>query len=198
MKKECLLLVVFIVSVVVASHGYTQELRPGPAYLSDTIKITLRAGQSMDYKIVSLLTVGQKIEILEPGEEWTRVRAANGKEGWLLSSFISGTLPNSLMLRDEQKRLEAFSEKCAALEADKGMLSAENGRLSAEKEALKEQLGASSGETEKQIEALTRENELLRDSLGNRFIKWFLAGAGVLVLGFFVGHQTKRDRHRLY
>jgi len=177
--------------VCVVFRASAQEFAPGPAYISDTIKVTLRAGQGMDHKIVSLLTVGQKIEILEPGEEWTRIRAANNKEGWILSSFISKKPPTSMTLKQTQSNLEELSERCASLEAEKNQMAAENA-------SLKEQLSADTEKNSTRIEELARENRILRDSLGNRFIKWFLAGGGVLLLGFFLGYQSKRDRQRLY
>jgi len=189
--KALYLFLTIIVSVLAVFPGHAQEIQPGPAYISDTIKITMRTGQGMDNKIVSLLTVGQAIEVLEPGDEWTLIRAANGKEGWILSSFISTTPPNSMVLKQVETRMETLSEQCAGMEA-------ENARLASENAKLKEGLAAGSDETREQIEALTRENRLLRDSLGHRFIKWFLAGAGVLLAGFFMGYQSKRERSRLY
>ena len=160
-------------------------------YVNDVIKITMRTGQGMDNKIVSLLTVGQAIEVLEPGEEWSLIRAANGREGWILSRFISTTPPNSMVLKQVEARMAALSEQCAGLEA-------ENARLISENATLKESLASGSDETRAQIENLSRENRLLRDSLGHRFIKWFLAGAGVLLAGFFIGYQSRRERSRLY
>ncbi len=191
MKLQYILLVSLAVSVLTVSQGTAQEFAPGPAYISDTIKVTLRAGQGMDHKIVSLLTVGQKIEVLEPGEEWTHIRAASGKEGWILSSFISKTPPNSMTLKQVQVRMEELSDKCAALESEKEQLSAENA-------LLKAQMSAETEQNATRIEELARENRILRDSLGNRFIKWFLAGGSVLLLGFLLGYQSKRDRQRLY
>ena len=180
-----------VVSVLVVCPGHARAVQPGPAYISDTIKITMRTGPDMENKIVSLLTVGQAIEVLEPGDEWTLIRAANGKEGWIVSSFISTTPPNSMVLKQVETRVAALSEQCADLEA-------ENARLASENAALTESLASGSSEIREQIETLTRENRLLRDSLGHRFIKWFLAGAGVLVAGFFMGYQSKRERNRLY
>lgn len=191
MKLHYIFLVSIVVSMSVVFQGWAQELPQGPAYISDTIRVALRSGQGMDQKVVTSLPVGQKIEILEPGEEWTRIRAANGSEGWLLSNFISKTPPNSMNLKQVQSRMEELSGQCAALEAEKGRLSVEN-------VSLKEQVSTDVAKASARIEELALENRILRDSLGNRFIKWFLAGGGVLALGFFLGYQSKRDRQRLY
>ncbi|MDY6831471.1 MAG: TIGR04211 family SH3 domain-containing protein [Thermodesulfobacteriota bacterium] len=189
--KAAYFFLAIVVSLLVVFPGYAGAVQPGPAYISDSIKITMRTGQGMDNKIVALLTVGQAIEVLEPGDEWSLIRAANGKEGWILSSFISTTPPNSMVLKEVEARMAALSEQCAGLEA-------ENARLASENAALKESLASESSEMREQVETLTRENRLLRDSLGHRFIKWFLAGAGVLVAGFFMGYQSRRERNRLY
>lgn len=62
-------------------------------YVSDEFEITLRTGPGNDHKIISMPKSGNAMEILQKGEEWSRVRLPDGKEGWVLSRYISPTRP---------------------------------------------------------------------------------------------------------
>ncbi len=191
-KKNYFILLLAVFFAGLAFQSVAANMPPqGPAYISDTIRVTLRSGPSMENKVVSLLRVGQKIEVLEPGEDWTRIRAKNGKEGWVLSTFITASPPNVMLLEYARKKVDELSVKCADLKKA-------NRKLADENRVLKQAVENSSKEAKKKIEQLARENRILRDSLGNRFIKWFLAGAGVILVGFFIGYHAKRDRNRLF
>ena len=63
---------------------------------------------------------------------------------------------------------------------------------------LKKRLETEVGTMRAQVEKLTRENMLYKDVADNRYIKWFLAGAGVLVFGFLIGYAVKRERRKSY
>ena len=53
-------------------------------YVSDEIKLTMRSGPGTDRKILDIVSTGEKMELLEDGEEWVLVRLAGDKEGWVL------------------------------------------------------------------------------------------------------------------
>jgi hypothetical protein len=47
-----------------------------------------------------------------------------------------------------------------------------------------------------QTQKASKYEEDLTKLLWNKNIKWFLSGAGVLILGFIIGFMTKRQRRR--
>jgi SH3 domain protein len=189
-------------------------------YINDKMKITLRTGPANDRKIIALLSIGQQVEVLKPGEEWTQVRSGDGKEGWVVSRFLTDKMPSSI-------ELEVLKNKHQALLARDALLLEENKTLKAENDAFSDDLAA----TKKKLQALNTSYESLKTAsaefldlqskykkmsaklaeqtqkadkyeedltklLWNKNIKWFLSGAGVLILGFIIGFSAKRQRRR--
>ena len=67
---------------------------------------------------------------------------------------------------------------------------------SAEYIALKEKYKTVSGQLAEQTKRADTLDEELRAIEMNQYIKWFLAGSGVLLVGFIVGFSARRQRRR--
>ena len=187
-------------------------------YINDSMKITLRTGPATDRKIIALLSVGQEVEVLKAENEWTLVRLLNGKEGWVISRFITDQTPESIQLEALKKNHSALQTKAASLMEENKALKDENKTLginlktsetkqkslSKSYETLKTEskqfldLQAKYKESTSKLAAQTQKAEKFEDELTkllwNKNIKWFLSGAGVLILGFIIGFSTKRQR----
>lgn len=187
-------------------------------YINDTMKITLRTGPATDRKIIALLSVGQEVEILKAENEWTLVRLLNGKEGWVISRFLTEQTPDGIQLEALKKNYTTLQTGAASLMEANKALKAENKKLgidlhtsktkqrnlSKSYETLKSEskqflaLQAKYKKSTSQLAAQTQKAEKYEDELTkllwSKNIKWFLSGAGVLVLGFIIGFSTKRQR----
>ena len=189
-------------------------------YVTDLLKLPLRTGPSTEYKILALVESGQRLEVVEPGENWSMVRLDNGKEGYVLNRYLV-TQPTSAV------RLEQLQSKHAVLKQQADALIEENNRFKEENETFKttldsnekalkkldtdyKDLKASAAEflslkkkyqevSTKLAEQTKRANALDKELSGlemNQYIKWFLAGSGVLLVGFIIGFSAKRGRRR--
>ena len=187
-------------------------------YINDSMKITMRTGPATDRKIIALLGVGQEVEVLKSENEWTMVRLPNGKEGWVISRFLTGQTPASIQLEALMKNHSTLQTKAASLMEENKALKAGNKKLgidlntnetkqrslSKSYETLKKDskqflaLQAKYKESTSKLVAQTQKAEKCEDELTkllwNKNIKWFLGGAGVLILGFIIGFSTKRQR----
>jgi SH3 domain protein len=187
-------------------------------YINDSMKITMRTGPATDRKIIALLNVGQEVEILKAEDEWTMVRLLNGKEGWVISRFITDQTPDSILLEALNQNHSALQAKAASLMEENKTLKDENNKLghdlnttekkekdlSKDYETLKREskqfldLQAKYKESTSKLAEQTQKAEKYEDELTkllwNKNIKWFLSGAGVLILGFIIGFSTKRQR----
>jgi SH3 domain protein len=187
-------------------------------YINDSMKITMRTGPATDRKIIALLSVGQEVEVLKAENEWTLVRLLNGKEGWVISRFITDQTPESIQLEALKKNHSALQTKAASLMEENKALKDENKTLAMNLntsetkqkslnksyETLKKEskqfldLQAKYKESTSKLAAQTQKAEKYEDELTkllwNKNIKWFLSGAGVLILGFIIGFSTKRQR----
>jgi len=189
-------------------------------YVSDMLKLTLRTGPSTENKILAVIESGQQLELLEPGNEWSRVQLPNGKEGWVLSRYLTPDETSNFRLERLQAQHKNLTVQAAELLEENKALKAENEKLRAEfetneKEMVKartdyETLKAEAAEfltlksrhataVSKLAEQTARAQELekqLTQLEMSTYIKWFLAGSGVLIIGFLIGFSTKRQRRR--
>ena len=197
--------------------GTTPALAQQTLYISDQLRVTLRTGPSLTHKVIATLNTGEMVTVLEEGEgDWVRVKLPSGKEGWMISRYLTQDKPASLILAQQGD----LGEELKALAREKQQLMEENQALKQARDAaLKEartsresyqQLKAESAEVVK----FRQENKQLRSEVDTQAaqikelsaaaestkyatsIKWFLAGAGVLVLGWVMGWVLGRKRRR--
>jgi SH3 domain protein len=189
-------------------------------YVSDILKLTLRTGPSIENKILAVIDSGQMMEIVEFGDEWSQVQLPNGKEGWVLSRYLTSNETNNIKLQRLETKHKNLIVQAAELLEENNRLKAENKKLSTEFEADQKQLvkvrtdyetlkteaaefltlktrykRAASQLTEQTAKAQKLEEQLSRLGM-NTYIKWFLAGSGVLIVGFIIGFSSKRQRRR--
>lgn len=189
-------------------------------YVSEDFEITLRTGPGTDRKIIALIPSGQPLEIVTPGEEWTEVTTPSGKQGWVLSRYLTSRVPTALKLErlklnydKMQEDYNALRQKAATLEESNQRLSqnlgetqSELGQLSKAHENLKSE-SSDFLKLKKQYESAVKElNEArskaqsteseLNQLIGDEFNKGLLYGGGWLIFGFIVGYILKRPKRR--
>ena len=189
-------------------------------YVSDILKLTLRTGPSIENKIISVLESGQVMEVIKFGDEWSRVQLPNGKEGWVLSRYLTTRETNNIKLERLEAKHKNLMIQAAELLEENNRLQRENAKLSTEFNANQKQLAKIQTDYEalkaeaadfltlktnfnratSQLAEQTAKANQLEEQVSslemNAYIKWFLAGSGVLIIGFLIGFSTKRQRRR--
>jgi len=215
--KQQLQRIVFlgIVLMCFSANGFAESM-----YVTDQLKLTLRSGPSTGHKVLAIVESGQKVEILEPGEDWSLVRNANGKEGYVLTRYLKPEPTHNVRLEQLQSKHKALMQQSATLLEENTRFRSENKKLkstldkndkalkklrldydklkagSAEYIELKEKYKTASGQLAEQTKRADTLDEELRAVEINQYIKWFLAGSGVLLVGFIVGFSARRQRRR--
>jgi SH3 domain protein len=189
-------------------------------YVSDVLKLSLRSGPSLENRILAILESGQRVEIIEQGPKWSQVELPNGKKGWVLSRYLTPNETHNIILERLQKEHQATMTRAAELAAENEQLASENKQLKADLTASQNELELLRGEFQtlkqdaseyldlkskfenmsteyadqaQQLQSLKGQLSKIETS---HYIKWFLAGSGVLVLGFLIGLSTRRQRRR--
>ena len=189
-------------------------------FVSDVLKLTLRTGPSTENKILAVIQSGQQLEVVEFGEEWSQVQLPNGKEGWVLSRYLTDTATNNVRLDRLQAKHKNLMTQAAALLEENKRLQTENKKLEADSKTNQKQSDKARSDYEtlkteaaeflslkskykKVVSKLTEQTakaEKYEEQLSklemSTYIKWFLAGSGVLIVGFLIGFSTKRQRRR--
>ncbi|MBI4765348.1 MAG: TIGR04211 family SH3 domain-containing protein [Deltaproteobacteria bacterium] len=191
-------------------------------YITDRIELSLRSGTGLEYRTLTMVKTGDRVEVLESDKNWSKVKLANGTVGWVNTFFlvdqIKAAVPSDSKIQDELRGLKEANQNLVRekeiLIQEKNSLLKEveeaknqthpqekNGRISHELTALKlknEQLDKEVALYKKQIEQFSQ-----KETGGGteEKVKWFLIGSVVLVMGLLLGWLMSRSRrkpHRYY
>lgn len=207
-----------IVSLVMASLLISSAVYAETMYVTDSFEVTVRTGKDITHKIIALARSNQKIEVLEQEDEWAFVRLQNGKEGWVLSRFLTTNIPKTEIIQKLKRQNENSARAIALYKQENKTLKEENRQQAAslkeKTEALRKieesyetlKLGSAdflnlketyekasedlAAQTER-VQGLESEVKSLR---WNKFLKWFLSGAATLLVGILIGVSFRRQR----
>jgi SH3 domain protein len=132
-------------------------------YVSDQLVITLRRGNSSEYKILNTLKTGTPMEVLErtEGDNYVKVRLESGEEGYVLGQYLTGETPKTIIISRLESQLGKIREQLAQAKAKLTQSSQEEGALTGSINELNQALA----NTKEELRAVTEKyNTLLKDS----------------------------------
>ncbi len=189
-------------------------------YVNDKIRITVRTGPGIDFKVMDEAESGDSMDVKETREGWSRVALEDGKQGWVLSRFLTTVAPTGEKLKALQEAHDALTAELAALKREREALSEENQRL----ELL-------SGESRRALEEMAHSYDTLKteskdflkvksdyETASRRFeeekaaaealqarmenLEWrknaafFIGGGALVLLGFLIGASSRGGSRR--
>jgi SH3 domain protein len=192
-------------------------------FVTDVLRLSLRTGQGIEHKIITVIESGRQVEVVESGEEWSLVRLPDEpdeKEGWVLTRYLTPYPTHSIKLARLETRHKNLAAQSSTLIEENTKLKQENKQLgeqlagsqnklakmggdyeslksdSAEYLNLKTKYDAAAAQLTDKTKKLADIEEQLSKIQLYHYIKWFLAGSGVLLVGFIIGFSAKRQRRR--
>lgn len=182
-------------------------------YVSDELVITLRTGPSTQNAIVRNLSSGDRVTILEEGddERYVRVRTDDGMEGWVLVQYLQDGPTGGQLRAVAERELAAARDRIAELQEEVAGLRESLATTSSELESSRttgasmrseldeirqasasaielrdqnENLRRRITELSAQLDLVTMENSDLRSRTRQN---WFVVGAAVLLGGVVIG-----------
>lgn len=205
-----------LLSFIILTANAAAERR----YVSEDFEITMRTGPGADRKIISLVPSGHEVEVINAGEEWSEVVLPNGKQGWVLSRYLTQDLPTALKLERLQQRYDKILAENKELSAQVNKLGTDNSRLTNELDQTQTDLTQLSSAHEtlksesaeflklkskyetavKEMREASAKAEKAESSLnqlaGSQLNEGLLYGGGLLIFGFIVGYILKRPKRR--
>jgi SH3 domain protein len=187
---------------------------------TEVVEITFRTGPGMNRKIITMLQSNQTVTLIQSGEEWSKVRLPDGRDGWVLSRYLTTDPPSQTRLIRLQNKHQTLTEKMDQVSEENITLKSANEELSAtlaqtrmDLEALNSQYETLKSESAEFLEIKEKYTQVSDefakhesksakiqkelDSLKmNQSIKWFLAGGGMILLGIVIGFSARRKKRR--
>ena len=190
-------------------------------YVSDTtLKANLRSGTSVENRIIAMLTPGTVVTYLGEEGSWAEVSLDDGRTGWILKQYLSERPPWRLTAKKLARENQQLRTRLGRVELENRTVVRKNvefkeemdkrqgelegvrkeyedlKRSSANYLSLKmayENLQTEARRTKAELEEVQKTHGDLKLSTN---IRWFLSGAGVLLLGFLIGLSMGRMRRR--
>jgi uncharacterized protein YgiM (DUF1202 family) len=157
-----------VTSVLIAMPSLAET-----AWVKDELKLGLRTGPGMQYRIKAYVQTGDALTIVDRREGWTQVSTPDHGDGWVEEGYLQGQPPAAMRLAQSEAETAEFRSQFQSLKDRVQQLEGENGELN-----------TTDQEQRAQIESLTRENLELR--AGARWPEW-ITGAGILSAGMVMG-----------
>lgn len=157
-------------------------------YVSDYREVMIRTGPSLRNKIIAVLKTGDAVTLIREAEEdYYLVALSDGREGYILKGYVTEQIPPAHQVRLLEDQVAKQNQELARLREENTLLQAAQGEIQ-----------QNEAEHTAQIQALTLErNQLRRDAS----VSSFLAGAGVLLIGWLLGwtrlRLRRKSQHRL-
>lgn len=210
--KNLLMIGICLFSFCTAVHAETMYIRD--------VEISLRTEPGTDRNVIEMLRAGQSLEVLQSGDTWTNARLPNGKEGWILSRYLTSKKPESVSSETLKKENERLSVQIASLTEENNRLKGEGKSVSSSSDAglktcedlsnsykklkaeyadcLKmksdyETAAAQIAEEKKKTEDMKKK---MADIEKSEKSIWFMTGGGVFLAGIIVGSILKGQRKR--
>lgn len=204
-------LVLMLAIVLAPVHGWAAQ-----AYTTDTQEVPLQSAASAKSSTMMKIPPASEVELVKQ-PAWVLVRyttpEGEAKQGWVSSSLLSSHPPDSLVIRNLREENKMLREQVEASEKEKQELARKDeevcskyAKLEAEHEALKsgsanyiqlkqeyDSLKTALAKSRENIQTLLQENESLKFS---QTMKFFAAGAAVLLTGLFIGWRVGKQLRR--
>jgi uncharacterized protein YgiM (DUF1202 family) len=128
------------------------------------------------------------VQVLERDEKWTKIRTAEGEEGWIPGGYLNPQPPPAIRLEELEVEVASLRNVLESAESEASGLRRRS-----------EDLASNDSEQKAEIERLTKENYRLH--AGERWAEW-ITGALVLSTGMALGAllsriSSRRGRQRL-
>ena len=199
--------------VVLFTTGIINDAVAETRFVSDELEITLRVGPSTKQRIISMLKSGTPVEILSVDRKsgYSKVRASNGKTGFVLSRFLMDepsareqVASLTARIQELQAEPEQIRSRLSQLQEDYAKLQKEHQKLLNDKNSITQELAGirqtaanainisnERSELRKQVVKLKQETAELqhtnRELANNRNQRWFLIGAAVVLGSILLG-----------
>jgi SH3 domain protein len=188
-------------------------------FITDRIEVGVRSGIGIEQKFVASVKTGDRVEVLEGDQNWTKVKLPSGAVGWVATRFLVDqvrtatamdpkTLEELKGVKDQNlslsKQLESTKQEREKLlkENEEGkkvlqdLQQEKQGRVAPELNQLK----ARNDQLEKQINELKQQaaanQQRGKDQHLHEQIWWFLSGSGVLFIGLILGWLATRGKKK--
>lgn len=213
---------VSIFSILMLAAAFASFPLPASAdqlYVKGHIVIGIKNSPTDSAPSMAYIRTGDRLETITEEGDYMLVRSSDGTEGWVQSRYLVAERPAAAVVDDIKKKNELLSEKVRQLEASGNEVSEQLQSARAESERYKNSLSEARqqyndlAEMSQHVQSIATERAILKEQVrklrdesglfiqikktfaNTEFLLWFLAGGGVLLVGWLAGRSSQRGRY---
>jgi len=153
-------------------------------YVSGYRELMMRTGPSRENKIIAVLKTGKALTLIrEAGDDYYLVALPDGRQGYVLKGYVTEQVP-------AEHRVQILEKKVSQQAQELGRLREESVRM----QSAYEETQHSAIDRDTLLQSVTAERDQLR---GDTSVSTFIAGAGVLLIGWLLGWTRLRLRRKV-
>jgi len=165
-------------------------------YVRDNTKEALvRTGPSTENKIITILKSGQEVTLVEEQEAYYLVATPGGAQGYVLKYQLTEQSPAEKRIKEIEQR---FQQRVQELETQTQNQEKQLVALREERERLDSARKAAEERAQRDADTVARFQTQQSARQSEEALRWFLVGAGVLLVGVLCGRlwggAVKRNR----
>lgn len=189
-------------------------------YVSEDFEITMRTGPGTDHKIIAMVPSGRMMEVLNRGDDWSEVQLPSGKQGWVLTRYLTGRVPNSIQLSQLEVKHSDVLARNKEIQQKLADLTSQNRDLSARLKEAQDALTSSQtsfdslkkdsanfikfksdyAKNRKELNEIREKAQKYESQLNrlasSQLYEGMLYGGGLIIFGFVAGFILKRPKRR--
>jgi len=191
---------VFILVVLLLSGSFSQAQE---VYVKGITRITMRSEPGVRHSIVAMLESGTRLEMVLEKSDWSRVRLSDGREGWVLTRFVTEEKPEILLVQDLKEKNTRLSERLERLKSENADYREAKAKLREIEKKYKELKEKSENflALEKKHEQMKADFQQqkqrikrLEEQLDGQILTGLIGGAVVLFIGILLGLGSRKKR----
>ncbi|PKN13677.1 MAG: TIGR04211 family SH3 domain-containing protein [Deltaproteobacteria bacterium HGW-Deltaproteobacteria-4] len=198
--QRIIVLSFLILTLALSAHAESR-------YVTDQLIIALRPAQDDTSLPLEYLTTGMQVEVVKDYGSFLKIKSPTGTVGFARSKYFVPTPPERTIeatsavqeqLTAAQQRISELSAEVEQLKSTPAVLatpekSQELEKSRAEITTLQQERDQLLQEVAK-LKETAKEKGLLPDLTDISQLQWFLAGAAILLLGWFAGKSSRSKR----
>lgn len=88
------------------------------AYVGDNLRVGLRSQPDTKTPPLTIISSGDKLEILEATDKYSRIRTDDGQEGWVRNIYLSAAPPAKLLIKGIQEEFQQAQQEILSLQKE--------------------------------------------------------------------------------
>ncbi|MFO7752613.1 MAG: TIGR04211 family SH3 domain-containing protein [Desulfobacteraceae bacterium] len=192
--------VVLCMAVFLLACGFSHAKQ---VYVKGITRITMRSEPGAKNSIVSMLESGTRLEMIRQKPDWSKIRLEDGREGWVLTRFVTEEKPEILLVEDLKEKNKKLAARVARFKEENTEYRNTKAKLLEIEEKYKELKEKSENfltlekkhkQMKKDFQQQKERIKQLQKRLDSQVLHGLIGGALVLFIGILLGLGSRKKQ----